>query len=335
MSPRRLLAALLLVAPSVAAAEPAGPVAVRRLAVVTEEAVTLGHLFVNIPAALAQRPIGPAPRPGQRWVIEAPQLALIARDHALGWTPLSPDERIVLERPGRRLSTDEVLEVLATELAALGAPAGLDPELAGFTAPVLPVDAPEPRLLLEGVRFDAVTRRFSGTLMVVTDGMPPSRHPLAGRLVATRLAVVATRDLRADTLIGPDDVVLRRVAADRLPPGLAEDVRAVIGGRARRALAMDRPVAASDIAPALAFRRDGSVMLVHQIGGLSITAQARALEDATTGSIVTVLSLATGTMVLAEATGPGTARPLGPQGATPPQRPGRQPPGLRTAANRP
>jgi flagella basal body P-ring formation protein FlgA len=306
---------------------------VRRHTVVTDEAVTLGHLFANIPTDAARRTIGPAPRPGQRWVIEASQLALIARDHALGWTPLAPDERTVLERPGRRLSREDVAEALSAELVGMGVPAGLDPELTDFVPPVLPADAPEPQLLFEGLRFDAATRRFAGTLMVVADGMPPSRHTLAGRLVATRLAVVATRDLRADSAIGPGDVVLRRMAADRLGPSVADDPRSLIGGRARRALSADRPIALTDIAPSLAFRRDSGVLLVHEVAGLSIRAQGRALEDAVAGALVSVLSLATGTVVLAEATGPGTARPLGPQGGGSQPRPSRPTPGMSTAAS--
>ena len=320
---------VLAAAQGAAAADPAAVVALRRLSVVTEEVVTLGHLFANIPVEAARRPIGPAPRPGQRWVIEAPQLALIARDHALGWAPVSADERLVLERPGRRLSADEVTEALAVELAASGAPAGLDPELAGFAPLVLPGEAPEPRLLFDAVRFDPASRRFSAVLLVLADGAPPMRQAIAGRLVATRLAIVATRDLRADAVIGAGDVALRRVAADRLPPGVADDTRLIIGGRARRAIAADRPVVLADVTPALAFRRDGVVLLVHEVAGLSITTQGRALEDAVAGAMVSVITLPTGTVILAEATGPGRARPLGPQpGLTPPR-------GGRTVASRP
>ena len=104
------------------------PVALRQHVVLHEQVVTLGHLFANLPSGLEAATVGPAPLPGQRWVLEARQLSLIARDNRLTWRPTSPDERLVIERPGRRISREMVEDALAAELGMLGLPAGLEPE---------------------------------------------------------------------------------------------------------------------------------------------------------------------------------------------------------------
>jgi flagella basal body P-ring formation protein FlgA len=112
-------------------------VVLRQHVVMHEQVVTLGHLFANLPSGLEATAVGPAPLPGQRWVLEARQLSLIARDNSLAWRPASPNERLVLERPGRRISREMVEDALAAELGALGLPAGLEPELAQFNPPFI------------------------------------------------------------------------------------------------------------------------------------------------------------------------------------------------------
>jgi hypothetical protein len=52
-------------------------------------------------------------------------------------------------------------------------------------------------------------------------------------------------------------------------------------------------------------------------GGLTITAEARALEDAVAGAVVQVVNLSNGRVLRAQAIGPGQARPIGPAGAEP------------------
>lgn len=323
---RAALALLIALGAGGAAAE---PVTLRRHAVVTQEVVTLGDLFDNAAPELAARPLGPAPAPGRRWMLEAPQLSLIARDHGLGWRPLSADERMVVERPGRAVPRETVAEMLAEELLALGAPSGLEPDLAGYATLHVPEDAPEARLVIEGGRYDAGSRRFSATLLLLAEGMPPVRQALAGRMVVMRSAVVATRALRAGAVIGAEDVAIRRLPAERVPAGAADDLRLVVGGSLRRAVAADRPVPLAHVAPAYVVRKDSAVVLTHQAPGLAISAQGRALGDAALGSVIEVLNLATGAVVHAEVTGPGRARPLGP--ATPSART----PLLRSADARP
>src|SRR5271154_2790337 len=57
----------------------------------------------------ADRVLGPGPAPGGRIVIEAAQLAAIARQFGVDWRPGSPVDRAVLERPGELLPRDEVM----------------------------------------------------------------------------------------------------------------------------------------------------------------------------------------------------------------------------------
>ena len=292
-------------------------VVLRQHVVVHEQVVTLGHFFANLPSGLEATAVGPAPLPGQRWVLEARQLSLIARDNSLAWRPASPNERLVLERPGRRISREMVEDALAAELGALGLPAGLEPELAQFNPPVIAEIAGEPRLLFDRPSIDLATRRFFASMVIVAPGSPALRQDLTGRLVPMRSVAVPTRALRAEEVIGPGDVVLRRIATDRIPNGAVTEPALLIGARPRRSLAADIPLVMGDVVPNVVIRKDSVLSLLLQVGGLTITAEARALEDAVAGAVVQVVNLSNGRVLRAQAIGPGQARPLGPAGAEP------------------
>jgi flagella basal body P-ring formation protein FlgA len=302
------------------ATEARQPVALRQHVVVHEQVVTLGHLFANLPSGLEDATVGPAPLPGQRWVLEARQLWLIARDNSLAWRPASPNERLVLERPGRRISREMVEDALVAELGSLGLPAGLEPELAQFNPPVIAELSGEPRLLFDRPVIDLATRRFFASMVIVEPGSPAMRQDLSGRLVAMRSVVVPTRSLRAEEVISPEDVVLRRVATDRIPNGAVTEPALLIGARPRRPLAADVPLGMTDVIPNVVIRKDSVLSLFLQVGGLTVTAEARALEDAVAGAVVQVVNLSNGRVLRAQAIGPGQARPLGPAAAEPPTR---------------
>jgi flagella basal body P-ring formation protein FlgA len=292
----------------------AGPLAAqttpRMSAVVEGGSVLLGDLFENA-GPRAATPIGPAPLPGRRYVVEAPQLALIARDYGLDWRPLVGAERVVVERPGRAMRREEVIEPLRAELLALGAEADLDLDIPGFQPPMLPANAPEARVAVDGASYDAARKTFAANLVIVAEGMPTFRQRVLGRLVAMTDVVVATRALRGGDVVAAADVRIDRLPLDRLRGGVAE-ARAVVGQRLRRNVPAGQPVSAGDVVAVPVVARDAAVMLVVESPGLSLATPGRALEDGMRGGVIPVMNLGSGAVVLAEVLGPGRLRAIGP-----------------------
>jgi flagella basal body P-ring formation protein FlgA len=306
--PCHLLIALLATAAPAAAQDFVTP---RPHAVIESGLVTLGDLFDNA-GPRAVQPLGPAPAPGRRFVVEAPQLAIIARDNQLAWTPLAGDERVIVERPGRPLSREELDDALRSELVALGADPGLDVDLFGHQLPIVPSTGPSPRLAFEALEYDPATRRFSGTLLVLADGMATLRQRLSGRVVAMREVVVAARPLRAGEVLAARDLRAQRLPAERVRPGMAERIERAAGHRLDRAVQTGQPVALADLSLPATLLRDTPVQLQYEAPGLTITAQGRAMEDGALGATVPVMNLATGGTVLAEVLASDRVRPLRP-----------------------
>lgn len=281
-------------------------VAPRPFAPVETEVIRLGDLFEHA-GPRAEAALGAAPAPGRRIVIEAPQLAAIARLHGIAWRPLTGQERVVVERPGRPVDREEVLSALRAELVSLGMDAEAEIELPGFAPPLVPMAA-LPQVVIEAPWFDGASQRFSATLAILGEGMPSQRLRLAGRAVATVPVVVATRRLGTGDVVADADARLIRLRAERIRPGAAARLEDVVGRQLRRPIATELPFMSADLAPPQLVTRNTTVLMVLDAGGLALTAQGRALESAPRGGIVPVMNLASRAVVEGEVIGPGRVR---------------------------
>jgi flagella basal body P-ring formation protein FlgA len=302
---RRLLLALpagLLALPQLAHGQTA---VLRSQTLVEDQVIRIADIFEG--TARGDVVLGAAPAPGQRIIIEASQLASIARRFGVDWRPLSGAERCVIERPGQALSRDAVLDALRSELAGLGLPAEAELELATFSPPILPLNA-LPRLAAEGGHFDPASNRFAATLIVLADGIPSIRMRIAGRAIATVPAIIATRRLAIGEVVGPGDARLVQLRAERVRPGTAQRLEDVVGLQLRRPLGTDLPFMSADLMTPHVIAKNDNVLMLLEGPGLSLTAQGRALEAAARGAKVNVMNLSSRSVVEAEAIGPGRVR---------------------------
>lgn len=282
------------------------PPAPRPLVVAESSTLRLGDLFENAGDA-GQTVIGATPVPGRRMMLDAAQLATIARRYNLAWRPLSGEERSVIERPGQPLPRDEVETLLREELVRLGMDAEAELELPGFAAPSVPPGT-LPQLMLEGAHYDSGTRRFGAVLVVAADGMAGWRGRVTGRALPTVPVVVATRRLAVGDVVGPDDLREIRLRAERVRPGAAQQAEEVVGRELRRPIAANLPFILVDLVAPRVITRNQMVLMVLDGPGLTMTAQGRAMAEAARGETVPVMNLVSRSIVEAEAIGPGRVR---------------------------
>lgn len=100
--------------------------------------------------------------------------------------------------------------------------------------------------------------------------------------------IVATRTIRAQEVIGDQDITLKTGEM----PGVAVHPADIVGKEARIALYAGRPIRLADVgAPALV-ERNQIVTLVYDHGGLLILAEGRSLSRAGAGEQVRAMNLA-------------------------------------------
>jgi flagella basal body P-ring formation protein FlgA len=107
-------------------------------------------------------------------------------------------------------------------------------------------------------------------------------------------SLVATRVIRAQTLLAPADMTL--VAAEI--PGALGLIEEAIGQEARVTLYPGRAIRAADIGPPALVDRNQVILLVYNAGGLGITAEGRAMERGGEGDVIKVMNLASRQMIV-------------------------------------
>lgn len=106
-------------------------------------------------------------------------------------------------------------------------------------------------------------------------------------------SLVATRNIRAQTVLGATDMAL--VAADI--PGALPSVESALGLEARVTLYAGRAIRPADVGPSAIVDRNQIVPLAYQAGGLAILTEGRALARGGVGDVIRVMNLSSRTTV--------------------------------------
>jgi flagella basal body P-ring formation protein FlgA len=117
-------------------------------------------------------------------------------------------------------------------------------------------------------------------------------------------SLVATRVIRAQTLLAPEDVTM---VADEITGALASPDQAV-GLETRVILYPGRAIRAADIGPPALVERNQIVTLVYNVVGLGITTEGRALARGGLDDVIRVMNLASRSVLTAKIAGDGSLR---------------------------
>lgn len=104
---------------------------------------------------------------------------------------------------------------------------------------------------------------------------------------ASAESLVATRTIRAKTLVSPEDLTLVNAAL----PGALTSPDQAIGLEARVAIYAGKPVRAGDLGPPTLVERNQLVKLIFVSGGLAISTDGRALARGSEGDEIRVMNL--------------------------------------------
>lgn len=287
------------------AADSAIAATLRPITTLASPVVRLSDLWDDAGAG-ATTVLGPGPAPGGRIVVEAPQLAAIARQFGIDWRPTG-GERAVLERPGRLLPREDVVSALREALSGVGAPDDGELDLRGYTAPLVPAEA-EVRTEIEALDYDAATGRFAASVSISGDGMLTQRQRLAGTLHETAEVQVPVRRMPPGTVVHAGDLQTQRVRAATLRGEVARMPEQVVGMALRRPGIPGQALALADLARPLAVAKGARITMQLSTSGLSLSAHGQALEGGAIGDHIRVLNPASRAVLEAEVVGPDRVR---------------------------
>ena len=269
---------------------------------VEADIVTLGDLF-DVTGDAASVVIARAPEPGRSTSLDPDYVRQQARNNGLAWANPNQLRRVTIERASRMIDAGLVAEMISAELNMRD---GYEYEiqLTGVGNIHMPTDAGG---LPDIARLDFSNRTgvFQAEL-IAYDGAAPIR--LSGRAYATMDVPVLARAIPAGQIIDDSDIDWLPVRADRVRADALMDPDHMVGQEARRALRPGEPLRAYDLQAPVVVARGDIVNLVFSVPGLTLTARARALEDAGSDEIARFVNLQSNRTIDAMVEGPGRAR---------------------------
>lgn len=126
---------------------------------------------------------------------------------------------------------------------------------------------------------------------------------------AVRALPVPMSTIPAGQVIRASDLTERKFhTTSRSLLGMATSLSEIEGKEARRRLQAGKPVPLAAVMKPIAVRRGMKVTASYEDAGLSISTQLVALEDGSSGDIISLRNVATGTLVSGEILGDGAIR---------------------------
>ena len=113
--------------------------------------------------------------------------------------------------------------------------------------------------------------------------------------------VLAARTIRAQSLIMPQDLVVKQIEVI----GAIADPSKVVGQEARVALYAGRPIRPGDVGPPAVVERNQIVALIYEQSGVKILTEGRSLGRAGPGEFVRVMNLSSRITVSGQALADG------------------------------
>ena len=305
---RRTTAALAVViaASSAALAQSAPPPALRASVTVTSDVVRIGDLVENA-GPVANIPIFRSPDLGTTGAVATDRIVAAIAPHQLIGINTRGLAEVIVTRASRAITAQEISRRVAQALS--GQYGFSDPHniLITFdhelrTLQVEPSATGE--LQVESLSYDPRSSHFD-----ITFSLPSSvemRRQSAIHYIGTATATIDALGVdhpieRGQVVKSSDVTVLQRPKTE---VAALTDMKAVVGMAARRALQPNQPLTAADLMKPEIVQRSGTVTIVYQAPGITLTLRGQAQDAGALGDTINVLNLESKRVVQAVVTGP-------------------------------
>ncbi|MEM7042914.1 MAG: flagellar basal body P-ring formation chaperone FlgA [Pseudomonadota bacterium] len=195
------------------------------------------------------------------------------------------------ELPGDMPLTSAFAERLISD--QLASPVGDDSYKVKISHPRLPLgnqEARPTRIVIDGLRHDPSSGRFSAVMIGTVEGEPRFELPMKGHVQTLISVPVLARPVSRGDLISAADLDWKSVPPDVLVNVSLTDEQQLIGAEARRRLSPGRVLTSRDVGPPRLVLRGEPVRVVYAERGLTLTAVGTARDDGAFGEPVRVIN---------------------------------------------
>lgn len=268
----------------------AGAASLKSEVTVYSNVVIAKDLF-NDAGKYANEPLFLAPDIGETGRISANRVATEAHNAGIYDIRLNGIETVTVHRPSQKIGRDDILLHLKDTISKTFK-SDIDFEITTTSIPeVTHADARKPEALkIADLKLFENENRFQATVQIETYA-GPSALPVRGVITEMQTIAVLTRDVKRDEVLGPGDVIDKRVPKERVRPGTISSLEGLVGKAVTRNLANDSPLREQDVIEPLVIRSNDLVTITYAIPGLLLTVQGRALDSGANNAVISVMNL--------------------------------------------
>jgi flagella basal body P-ring formation protein FlgA len=256
---------------------------------VDRETVQLGDLFTGLPAGVrGDIDVGRAPAPGKTAHFDAAFLAALSATNGLGWQPATRFDRVTVERAAQVIGYEVVRSALGDALRAQGLPVGAEVVLDNEQLKILLPSGRPGTLSIEQLSYAPNRDRFSAMIVAPANDPAAERVKIQGRVIHMTEVAVPARAIQTGEIIRARDLQIVRLRTDQVGKANLAEAGQLVGRSARRPLAANQPVRASDLVMPTVITRNAMITVKVASDRMSLSMQAKALDDGAIGDTVRV-----------------------------------------------
>lgn len=276
---------------------------------ITDNTIKLGDVFYGLQRD-EDRVLGIAPRPGEDMVLNAKTLLRIALALDIPWRPSSATDQVVLRRAATIIERKAIEDKIMEALIALGTYGDFGINIpAQYTQISLPADQPA-EMEIVNMTVDSSNKNFKAIVAAPSAANPIQRFEISGSIQPMVSVPVVKENIQTGRIINASDLEFIQIKESDFTSDTIADAQSLIGMTSRRLILAGHPVKESEtIAPKIIARGD-VVTLNLQQGVLSLSTQAKALENGAKGDLIRVVNTASNQTLQAEVTGEKEVRIL-------------------------
>ncbi len=279
--------------------------------VVQGEIVTLGDLFENA-GPYKNIPVFRSPDFGSDGVISASRVQAAAAQQGLVWANPGHVDKLIVRRPSRIITLNEVKELLRPDLSEKTGINNTDDLTITFATGTKDIHIDKriaASLVIMSISYNPRNKAFRAQIGTEETTGNISRGIITGRVDQTAQVVFPTNNLEPGIAITENDLKILRVPVDRLRAGYISEIKLAVGKTPRYRLGPNQVLRSQDLEIPKIVKTNDLVEIRYQVPGLILKTKGRALGSGAKGDIISVLNMRSKRKVQVTIQAPGVVFP--------------------------
>ncbi len=186
------------------------------------------------------------------------------------------------------VNENEISEAIKKEFVEQGRSEAVDLEFFGGQTVFQIENARQAKILVEGLKADDLTNKFSCQVEIFADGKAFARTNVSGKFYVLGDIYVPVRPIDKGEVIVPDMLKIISVRMNRVKPMFVTEKSKLINKEAKRHLKEGKMISDRDIGPKILIKKNDLITLVYKTDNMQITVRGQARQDGAKGDKIEV-----------------------------------------------